>query len=206
MRLETGLILALTIGALRVLNQLRTVSWIDRWLVPAELSLLVGVPLLHNWYRRLALPFFEKNRGEVVRSLKIFIAACAAFFPPFLVGSHLYQTGLFHLTFRFQSPPALWSALIPMSLTVAFAEEFFFRGWLQPILRRSLSGAQAILITALLFAASHSVIQLQWWHFAIFFPACVFGWLREKTGTITASVLFHAVSNVLVAWIGQCYR
>ena len=66
-------------------------------------------------------------------------------------------------------------------------------------------GTCSIFITAFLFAAAHSFIQFAWWHFAIFFPAIIFGWLREKTGFVTASILFHVVSNLLVAIIGASY-
>ncbi|MBI3540840.1 MAG: CPBP family intramembrane metalloprotease [Deltaproteobacteria bacterium] len=88
---------------------------------------------------------------------------------------------------------------------VALPEEFFFRGYLQTILRRKYRLQVAIPIASLLFAFSHSVIALQWWHFAIFFPALVFGWLREKTGGLVAPILFHALSNVAVFWIGSVY-
>jgi membrane protease YdiL (CAAX protease family) len=31
----------------------------------------------------------------------------------------------------------------------------------------------------------------------VFFPALLFGWLRERTGTIVGSTLFHAACNIL---------
>ncbi|HPQ81946.1 MAG TPA: CPBP family glutamic-type intramembrane protease, partial [bacterium] len=42
-------------------------------------------------------------------------------------------------------------------------------------------------------------------HFSIFFPALVFGYLRERTGSITAPALFHAASNILMDWIARSY-
>jgi membrane protease YdiL (CAAX protease family) len=61
-------------------------------------------------------------------------------------------------------------------------------------------------LTCLIFAASHSIIAFRWWHFAIFFPSLVFGWLRDRTGGLVAPVLFHAASNLAMRHIGQLYR
>ena len=35
-------------------------------------------------------------------------------------------------------------------------------------------------------------------HLAVFFPSLVFGWLRERTGTIVAPTLYHAACNIMV--------
>lgn len=93
-------------------------------------------------------------------------------------------------------------------LFVAVPEELFYRGYMQSRLdevwppRWRILGATlgpGWLLTCVLFAAGHSVVTVQWWHFAIMFPSLVFGWLRARTGHILASALFHAWANVMVA-------
>lgn len=90
-------------------------------------------------------------------------------------------------------------------VVVAFPEEFFFRGYMQERLndyfgkKFNLMGTpfgHSLWVTSLVFALSHSIMAFQPWHILIFFPSLVFGMLREKTGSIWASILFHATSNL----------
>jgi uncharacterized protein len=99
-------------------------------------------------------------------------------------------------------------------LYVAIPEEFFYRGYLQTRLnelhpRKFLIFGVPIgwgaLIASLLFAFGHSLVQFQWWHFAIFFPSLIFSWMREKTGGVVAGALFHASCNVGVVCLDTLY-
>jgi membrane protease YdiL (CAAX protease family) len=49
------------------------------------------------------------------------------------------------------------------------------------------------------------VVQLQWWHFATFFPGMVFAWMRERTGGVITGALFHAVCNIGVVCLDTYY-
>lgn len=97
---------------------------------------------------------------------------------------------------------------------VAIPEELFYRGYMQSRLdqafppRWRLLGAKVgpgWLLTCLLFAFGHSLVDVQWWHFAIFFPSLVFGWMRARTGGILAGAFFHAWSNVTVTTLDTLY-
>ncbi len=97
---------------------------------------------------------------------------------------------------------------------VAIPEEFFYRGYLQTRLnevharRWSVVGAQlgvGALVANLLFAFGHSVVQVQWWHFATFFPGLLFAWAREKSGGVVPGALFHAFCNVSVITLDSLY-
>ncbi len=97
---------------------------------------------------------------------------------------------------------------------VAIPEELFYRGYMQSRLdevwppRWKLFGAvvgPGWLVTCAIFAAGHSLVVFQWWHFAIFFPSLVFGWLRARTGGVMAGAFFHAWANVLVALLDRIY-
>lgn len=93
---------------------------------------------------------------------------------------------------------------------VAFPEEFFFRGYLQSSFNRRYVPKWRVLgvsvghgwwLTAALFAIAHSAISPQIWHLLIFFPALLFGYLRERSGGIVAPVIFHAASNLVMQWV-----
>jgi len=90
---------------------------------------------------------------------------------------------------------------------IALPEEFFFRGYLQTRLNQifgkpcRLLGAETgwgLFLASLIFMIFHLVIGLNVWNAAIFVPALIFGWLREKTGSITASTVFHAMCNIML--------
>ena len=93
-------------------------------------------------------------------------------------------------------------------LVVALPEEMFYRGWMQTAWARGAPGrgvtvlgarlGAGFLWTQLLFAAGHLVV-LQPWRLGTFFPGLLFGWLRERTGSVAAPVVLHALSNLFIA-------
>ncbi|MCK6504392.1 CPBP family intramembrane metalloprotease [Myxococcota bacterium] len=97
---------------------------------------------------------------------------------------------------------------------VAIPEEFFYRGYVQTRLnelwprRWLIFGAPmgwGAVVACLFFAFGHSLVQVQWWHFATFFPGMVFAWMRERTGGVVTGALFHAACNVLVVLLDNLY-
>lgn len=112
---------------------------------------------------------------------------------------------------------------------LAFAEEFFFRGFLQSLFEtffkqrakkevpktqkitfwQKLELNRAQFLTAFLFSISHSLVYpffLHWWHPLIFFPAFLFGFLRNKTQSLWAATLFHAFCNLFAYWVSSSYQ
>jgi len=150
-------------------------------------------------------------RTDVLLALGLFLLVA----PAFVVG---YRAWLGWLLSRAPSgaPPGLafhprlpagygWSNVVDELFVTALPEEFFYRGWLQSRLKRVWpDGARiagvvvgpAFLLTAALFAVGHLAI-FQVSRLAVFFPALLFGWLRERTGTVVGSTLFHAACNIL---------
>ncbi len=116
----------------------------------------------------------------------------------------------------------LWIALwiLTQTLFIALPEEYFYRGYLQTrfaqafTARRAEGGAPtpegfwrtlltpSNVTTSVLFGLGHLLVPVGgvWLatRFTVFFPSLVFGWLREHTGTITASVVYHACCNMMV--------
>lgn len=79
-------------------------------------------------------------------------------------------------------------------------EETVFRGFLFPLLARSLEAWPGIVITAIPFALLHGP-QNQWaWQqiFVVALAGVVFGFTRYKTGSTAASTLVHAGYNTTV--------
>ncbi|MBP9207534.1 MAG: CPBP family intramembrane metalloprotease [Kofleriaceae bacterium] len=92
-------------------------------------------------------------------------------------------------------------------VVVALPEELFFRGFLLRLLeqrwpprRRVLGGGVglALVVSAAAFALIHLPKDGDPRALATFFPGLLFGWMRSATGSILASTLTHAGSNILV--------
>ena len=78
------------------------------------------------------------------------------------------------------------------------AEELAFRGFLMPLLIRSLGAAGGILATGLLFGSIHGYeYQWSWRHILLISAAgCIFGWARYKTQSTMTSAFMHSTFNL----------
>jgi uncharacterized protein len=79
------------------------------------------------------------------------------------------------------------------------AEELAFRGFLQPLLVRSLGVLPGIILAALPFGLLHfSEYGNSWRHVVLISAAGIaFGWMRQATGSTKASTLMHSAYNAL---------
>ncbi|WP_224367114.1 myxosortase MrtX [Hyalangium versicolor] len=155
------------------------------------------------------------------QDLRLFLTLCLIVGPLFFAGFYVWveliphlppglarlltpHTGIGHFSFRL--PPRFAEWVVDQLFVVALPEEFFYRGYMQSRLRdawpqgRQVLGARlgpAFWLTALLFALGHLAI-FQAWRLSVFFPALIFGWMRERSGTVVGSALFHAACNLFV--------
>ncbi len=93
---------------------------------------------------------------------------------------------------------------VSIALTGIFAvtlapvfEELFFRGFLFPLVARSLGWIAAAIVAALPFALLHGP-QYAWsWQrvAVIFFAGFAFGWMRWRSGSTAAAAVMHATYN-----------
>jgi len=86
-------------------------------------------------------------------------------------------------------------------------EELAFRGFLMPLLIRSLGAPLGIVITAVLFGMLHGPEYSWSWQLILLITAAgtVFGWVRYKTGSTAASTFMHSAFNLtqFAGFLGQ---
>lgn len=177
-------------------------------------AILLYIPIYIGSRNRKSLVFVETSVGDILRAIGIFVLWAVIIFPPYAVLVHLWAKLIWGAhTFKLAAFPS-WNLVLTQLLVVALPEETFFRGYMQTRLQQiykprwTIFGARlgwGWILTCVIFALAHSLIQYQWWHFAIFFPSLIFGYLRERTDGLVAPILFHATSNLFMAWIGTCY-
>jgi membrane protease YdiL (CAAX protease family) len=148
----------------------------------------------------------EHWKGEII----FVLALCALIFPFYFVGFRIYWNppSPFHLSLRIP----FWTLALNHFVVVALPEEFLFRGFIQQRLgsvftRRArflgLTLGWHIPAAAALFALGHIVTDMNPNRLATFFPALVFGVIKERRGSLIGCVLFHALCNIfsdIVVW------
>jgi membrane protease YdiL (CAAX protease family) len=104
-------------------------------------------------------------------------------------------------------PPGFLESAFAQLVVVAIPEELFFRGYLHarleeayPPARRILGGGvgRALLLSSLLFALGHVLVDFDPRRLVVFFPGLLFGWMRSASGSIAAGALVHALSNLYI--------
>ncbi|MBI4211002.1 MAG: CPBP family intramembrane metalloprotease [Deltaproteobacteria bacterium] len=199
----------------RILFSLRSIPFINEWLSTFIAVLFLYVPILVLWKQRRPIDFLDRSARDTLRGLAAFAVTSLLIFPLFFLVAMGWQKWVVGLdAFHLPLFPGFLSAVAYQVLLVALPEEFYFRGYFQSTLNRvfekrwnifGVSLGWSWIVTALVFAFAHSAITFRWWHFSIFFPALVFGYLRERTGSITAPILFHAASNLFMEWFVRGY-
>jgi len=78
------------------------------------------------------------------------------------------------------------------------SEELAFRGFLMPLLIRSIGPAGGIVVTGIIFGSIHGYeYQWSWRHMLLISAAgCVFGWARYKTQSTAAAAFMHSTFNL----------
>lgn len=190
------------------------------WVLAAVPLLFIYAPVLlcrlrgvDSWSYRLSIPAFRDLRSwkealVLAGGLSLLVAV------PFVVGYHFYQTRLFGAAPGHGLPQDMLVLVAYQLFFVAIPEEFFYRGYFQTRLNEVFPRRWLIfgvpmgwgaVIAGLFFAFGHSLVNLQWWHFATFFPGMAFAWLRERSGGVVAGALFHAACNIGVTLLDSYY-
>jgi len=154
-------------------------------------------------YFRYGLLDIKKNLKKTFYYLFIWIIAV---FP-------LYFIVVFIFKFGFND---FWDKLIAIKLpkdilyylfynitVVGLSEEFFYRGYLQPLIQKkynyqiipAIKLDIGVIIISLMFGIGHFLTYFTVFSALTFLPSIVFGILRNQTNNILASVIFHGISN-----------
>jgi membrane protease YdiL (CAAX protease family) len=201
--------------AIRLLHELQRIRMLKDYTLVLTAAILIYLPVWVYHRRRETVSFFENSFNDLVKSLGWFLVISVAIFPILEVGDRYFQEIFFNARYVGGNYKGLLTFALFQLVLVAIPEEIFYRGYVQPQLNRvwgrpwkflGASFGKSLIFTSFLFAFSHSLIQLKWWHFSIFFPSLVFAWLRERTGAVTAGALFHTLSNTYSYWAAHNYR
>jgi uncharacterized protein len=155
--------------------------------------------LLHLQYQR---PFW-RSLGWINFRLPVWMVVLGGIATAFGVGaiSILLQTPNTNnrMTEMMQDPHALVPVAIFAITLGPLAEELGFRGFLQPLLVRSLGPLPGVVAAAIPFGLLHFQEYGNSWRHALLISlaGAAFGWMRYRTGSTQASTLMHASYNAL---------
>ncbi|MFZ5446876.1 MAG: myxosortase MrtX [Myxococcota bacterium] len=201
------------------------------WRPLAKVVATVGflyLPLHVAGWRGEDWPDYGMSTRQLGRDVRLFLVVSAIVFPLF-IGGYVGFVSAWELVptewiraltpytaaphFSFRLPDRFTEWVIDDLFVVALPEEFFYRGYLQTRLRdawpkgRLFLGARlgpAFWLTAALFALGHLAI-FQVWRLGVFFPALLFGWMRERSNSVVGAALFHASANLLIKILDASY-
>jgi len=203
--LEVTSVYLVVIGICRTLFSLRSVPLIAHTLPLWAAGLFLYIPLLLLFMHRQRPEPWGISWRNPRMSLKLVLLLSLLFLPAFLFFFHCYQSLWLHVKPAPLRIPAGWALMLVYHLLcVAFPEEVFYRGYMQSRLNEAFTGRITVLgaplglgwiYTAVLFAIGHFLIDFRPDTLGTLFPGLVFGWLRERTGSIVAPTLFHALCN-----------
>lgn len=212
----------------------RSVSFVAHNLQAFVAAAFIYIPVWSARRRGVDLSEYGFTTRPRRRSIAFALVGPAIVFPLFLVGFVLfYRIACSTPAFDWLAPPAwcrrfvgwsglldprapadfLWSALNQV-VVVALPEELFFRGYLLarletafPPRRRMLGGGigWALVLSALLFALGHVLVDLDPRRLATFFPGLLFGWMRSATGNIAAGTFVHASANLYMEALARTF-
>lgn len=179
-------------------------------ILPAAFCLLF--PAVLEWKLRLGPDALGLSARPFLKPLAIAAVLCLIVFPFYIAGYEFWSRLVSGRPFTgFGGLGTDWSGMLDLVMVqviaVALPEEVFYRGWMQSRLALIFQGRVRVLgasigwhipVTAALFALSHLVLVPAPFRLAVFFPALLFGWLRERTGSVVAPIAFHAACNILL--------
>jgi len=153
--------------------------------------------IFRRYYGR---PFWQSLRWTPVELSYSFVATCGVLVAfAVMVASVLMRTPDIDSPMKaLLSDPTSVVMIALIGTTLApVCEEIVFRGFLQPLLVRSLGVAPGILLAAVPFGLLHLQEYGYSWRHALLISAAgaSFGWMRQRTGSTKAAAVMHAAYN-----------
>lgn len=202
--------IGLTLGCIAVsVVLIRLVGNFARLSLPIQLLLLQGLLYLLAFGSVAALfrirhdqPFW---RSLGWRAIPLRTAAAALLAGPLLV----LAIGLIGAALRTPQINTPFDRMLDSSLTIVLfgilaavlgpiSEELAFRGFLMPLLIRSIGVPAGIVATGILFGSLHGY-EYQWsWQYMVLisFAGSIFGWAKYRTNSTITSALMHCTFNL----------
>jgi sodium transport system permease protein len=161
-------------------------------LTPALLMavMLTGRPdrtLLLKWPRWLSLPAVVVLAVALNPLLGLLQKVVVALYPVTMLPE------LEQLT-KAISSGTVWQGILLIAVVPAICEELAFRGFILSGLRRTGGKWRAIILTAIFFGVTHSIVQQS---LLATLTGCVIGYIAIQTGSIVPCMLFHFTNNAL---------
>jgi hypothetical protein len=171
------------------------------WLVPV---VFLYAPLVAAWASDKDFAAIGLGRPDPGKALADVILFILVILPVFLVSWWaLFRFG-FGAAFRPQPLKSPFGLVAWQLLGVALPEEVFFRGYVQGRLNILLGRnwrfpgtrvGPGLFITSVIFALSHYLTQPAPVRLLVLFPGLLFGYMRERSGSVAAPVIVHAAAN-----------
>jgi uncharacterized protein len=208
--LLASLAATLLVGALLVRLPVLTIAW--KLILPQlilyvlVLSALAGILRLR--YDRPLWPSLAWSRIPSPVILGAILTGPLLAIGLGLLGAAL-RTPEIDLPFQQMRSSATTTAILGVIVVILgpVCEELVFRGFLMPLLVRSLGVAAGIVVTGILFGCMHGYeYEWSWRHILLISTAgCVFGWGRYKTGSTMTAAFMHSTFNLtqFVAFVVQ---
>jgi uncharacterized protein len=193
------------------LGIVKVVFWALRWKPPSDalvvlpaqaLGYLLLFVVLYMIFRTYGRPFW-RSLGWVSPSWPAGVIAAMGFVAAFAV---VFLGNLIHtpntendITKLMKDPVSLGLMVIFGVLIAPLCEELAFRGFLQPLLVRTLGVWPGIVGAAIPFGLLHFREYGDSWKHALLISlaGAAFGWMRQRTGSTMASTIMHAAYNAL---------
>ncbi len=99
--------------------------------------------------------------------------------------------------------PSFWPAVLVIALVPAICEELAFRGFILSGLQNLGSKWRAIVVSSLMFGATHTVLQQSIITSAV---GAIIAYVAVQSGSILPGMVFHFTHNSLMLVIGQYYK
>ncbi len=172
--------------------------------------LFVLVPVLAVRLRGEDIGDYGFNLAHWKSEVLFIFLLSAVIFPLYLIGFKMFWHPVAPFRFRIEEP--YWALVLNHLLVVALPEEILFRGFIQQCFaavwkkRIKVVGINLgwhIPAAAALFAIGHLTSNPHPNRLATFFPALIFGIVKERRGSLVGCTLFHAACNIfsdIVVW------
>ena len=205
--LEVTVLFLLVIGTCRALFLYRSIPFISTTLPLWAAALFLYLPLLLLFVKKRRPRDWGLTLDRFALSVTAALTVSLVCLPAFLVLYQVYQHIWFHEVGKITLSSGWLLLLLYHLACVALPEEVFYRGYMQSRLNEAFpSGVRVLaarlgvgwIYTAVLFALGHYLIDFRLDTLATFFPGLLFGWLRERTGSVAAPTIFHALCNATI--------